>query len=345
MQGLVERILEEDGVTREMLDKQKARMNLLQRLATITDDNALAEVVKSEDANIDEDFFRLISQLAEASLAQGDQQGAQALANLQQRLLPITTVGLELQGQTAEVQAAVKLLQEAGESLTREKLLDLVLDAPNDTRLNAYVSLARQGMDYEFFQLLSNKIEATDGEEKTRLETIRETLLEATAEIDKLVSQRMEVAVKNVESLLGIEKEQLQPALMQNLQAIDEFFLQALEQRYQVAKDKNETEVVEKTEMDLQTLQELGAAAQNQGGPNPDFVQSLIDADEAERKQIFEDNADQIDDKLIEALTGLMMQLEQSDSDELKAMGDKVRVVYREAVRHSMTANMKKETS
>jgi hypothetical protein len=340
MQGLVERILQEDGVTKEMLDKQKERMSLLQRLAGISDEEALQIVAEEEDKNIDEDFFRLISQLAEMSMAQGDENGAQALAQLQQRLLPITTAGKELQKQSQEVQAALKTLQDAGEGLTREKLLELVLEAPTETRLNAYVSLARQGMDYEFFQALTARIEAAEGAEQKRLEGIREALLEATAEVDSLMQQRLQVAQQNVESLLGVDQEQLQAALMQNIAAVDDFFLQALEQRYQTAKKANELAVVEKIETVIQVIQELGQAAQ--GGVDPEFVQSLIDASDDERKKLFADNADKVDDKLVEALTGLLMQFDQSEDEELKAMGDKVRAVYRDAVRHSMAANMKK---
>ena len=56
-QGMLERILEEDGITKEMIDAQQKRMNLVQRLATITDDEALELVVKEEEANIDQEFF------------------------------------------------------------------------------------------------------------------------------------------------------------------------------------------------------------------------------------------------------------------------------------------------
>ncbi len=39
MQGLIERVLEADGITREMIQAQQQRMNLLQRLASVTDES------------------------------------------------------------------------------------------------------------------------------------------------------------------------------------------------------------------------------------------------------------------------------------------------------------------
>ena len=59
--------------------------------------------------------------------------------------------------------SATKALQEAGPSLTREKLLDLIIAAPNEARLKAYVSLARTGMDYIFFQTLTERIDKANG--------------------------------------------------------------------------------------------------------------------------------------------------------------------------------------
>ena len=83
-----------------------------------------------------------------------------ALAALQQEILPLTEVGKKIQAQNAEVQAAVEALQNASkQGFTREKLLDLLVEAPNETRLAALVSMARSGLDYEFFTILTERIE------------------------------------------------------------------------------------------------------------------------------------------------------------------------------------------
>ncbi|MCH7664099.1 MAG: CpXC domain-containing protein, partial [Chloroflexi bacterium] len=161
IQGLIERVLHEDGITKEMIDDQQKRVQLIQRLFQKSDDS-IEEIAKQEDEIIDAQFFSLLSQLIQSSAANGDQNGAQVLSQLHEKLLPLTTFGKELQEQAKEVESMVKALQDAGDKLTREKLLDIVLEYTSDAQLNMLVSLARPGMDYEFFQLLTNKLESAD---------------------------------------------------------------------------------------------------------------------------------------------------------------------------------------
>src|SRR6185369_6384078 len=52
LQGMVERVLEGDGVTKEMLDSQRAKVQLLQSLVNTTDDK-WAEMIKEHDTDVD----------------------------------------------------------------------------------------------------------------------------------------------------------------------------------------------------------------------------------------------------------------------------------------------------
>jgi hypothetical protein len=87
----------------------------------------------------------------------GQEQMARAMIDIQTQLLEETAYGRQLKESVGELEAAQQVLQEAGQSLTREKLLDFVLEAKTDARIRAYVSLARPGMDYVFFQNLTEK--------------------------------------------------------------------------------------------------------------------------------------------------------------------------------------------
>lgn len=124
MQGLMERVLEGEGITHEMIQAQQQRLNLLQRLLSASSDAARAEIIKQEESLIDESFFALSNQLLEASIADHDEQSAKALADLQKLLLESTEIGKNIQVQAKETEAAIKSLQEASKKgLTREKLL------------------------------------------------------------------------------------------------------------------------------------------------------------------------------------------------------------------------------
>ena len=333
LQGLVERILQEDGITKEMIEAQQKRMDLIQRLASAADLEAFEKIAKEEDENIDQEFYTLLSRLVESTLAQGDQNAARQLTEIQQNLLPVTTFGREMQAHTKEIEAAVEELQKLGEGLTREKLLELILNAPNEIRLNAYVSLARPGFDYEFFTLLSGKIEKEAGEEKQRLEKLREQLLEMTKQIDEQIQARLVMASENLNLLIG--SKDIRTATIQNLAVIDDYFIQALNIEVHKAREEGDKDREEKL---MQVVAVLNEASQAAAGPDTRLLQELIDADEEGRKKIYEERGEEINAEFVEALTGLLVQLEAGKDQE---MTDKVRAVYREAVRHSMKNSMK----
>jgi len=339
-QGLIERILEEDGISKEVIEGQQKRVNLIQRLAAITDEEALAIVVKEEDQQIDQEFFGLLSQLIQMAASQGDKDGANQLASLQKRLLPITTVGRELQERTAEVEKVMEKLRSAGKELTREKLLEMVIGAESDLQIEAYAGMARPGMDYQFFQQLSEKIDAAQGEEKDRLSKLRETLLETTRQIDEQLQERVNMARQNVETLLKVE-DNLQEVVVQNIQAIDDYFLQALVLETEEAKQKSNQERVQKLEKIMEVIQEVLQSASM--GPEGVLLETLLEGETPEaRRAIMEENADKITPEFIDAITSFMMQLENSEDDQAKQLSSQVRTVYREALRFSMKAQMNK---
>ena len=161
-QTMIEKILEGDGVTKEMLDDQQKKIQLIQRLLSTPNEESRKEIIQQEEELIDETFFGLLNRLVEATVAQGDQQSAQQLALFQQELLQETKVGREIQEKMKSSQKAVEDLQEAAKTgLTRDILLDLFIAAPDELYMNTLVSMVRGGLDYEFFQILSQRIDST----------------------------------------------------------------------------------------------------------------------------------------------------------------------------------------
>lgn len=340
LQGLVERILAEEGISKEMIEAQEKMVGLIQRLATITSEEALKTVVEEEDEMIDETFFLLMNRLIEESLSHGDQNATRQLSELQQRILPHSTFGRELQARSKEVEEAISTLQALGEELTREKLLDLVIEAPNETRLEAYASVARNGMDYEFFQLLSEKIEAAEGEEKEKLTALRERLLEFTAEIDKQIEERMEIAKQNLERV--IEQENIPAVVQANLPAIDEFFVQMVNQEYAAAQQNGNEERAAKLKQVIDTLVEASKQAQSadqSSGQDMELIQVLLEAEDTEtRMKVMEENAERINSAFVEALTSIRVQMESSPEQE--EMAGVIRTLHQDVTRFFMQRSM-----
>jgi len=314
---------------------------LIQKLAEMEDDKALEALAKVEDENIDSEFFNLMNQLIEASVSRGDENFARQLGELQQKLLPITTFGKELQERSAEMEIAGKTLQDLGDEVTREKLLDLIIEAPNDVRVEAYVGMTRGGMDYEFFQLLSNKIEAAEGDEEQRLTDLRTKLLELSEQIEKEIEARINAAQENLGRLLSVDN--IKETTLQNLRAIDEFFVQVLNQEIAKAKEEKDAEREGKLQLVVDALTEASEQAQAASAgqnANVELIQTLIEADEEGRKKLFEERAEEITTEFVEGITGLMMQLESAEGQE--ELLENVRAVYRESIRISMQKNLEK---
>ena len=331
LQGLTERVLHEDGITKEMIDDQQKRVQLIQRLFQKSDDS-IEEIAKQEDEIIDAQFFSLLSQLIQSSAANGDQNGAKALSEIHEKLLPITTFGKKLQEQAKEVELAVKALQDAGDKLTREKLLDIILEYTSDAQLNMLVSLARPGMDYEFFQLLTKKLESADEKQKESLTKLRETMLEMTQQLDQQLESHLAHANQNLDALLNAED--VSETMRQNLPAIDDFFVQVLNNQYEAAMQAEDNERLEKLQIVIDVIQEITS-------PGGALLQDLLKAaDDESVQKILEDNKEQVTSTFVETLTSLLVQLE---SGKDKETTEKVRKIYRRAVRMSMQASMQRK--
>lgn len=330
-QRLIERVLEEDGITPEMIEAQQKRLQLIQRLLDASED-ARAEIVQQEEELLDAQFFTLLNRLVDASLMGGDQGSAQQLRALQEELLPQTAFGREVQTQTQEIEAAVQSLQELGEDLTRDKLLDLMIEAPSDTRLSALVSLTRPAIDYGFFQALSERIDQAEGERRETLTALRERLLELTRQIDQQVEARMVQSRSLLNELLGADD--IAEATLQNLPEIDEFFVQSLNGELEAARQQGQTERLEKLRTVVDTLQRASAPP-----PEVELIQELLDAPgQKARREILESRMEEVTPQLLDALTALLNQA-QSGGDQ--ALAGKLRDIHKLAVRMSMEANLR----
>lgn len=334
LQSMIERVLEGEGITREIMEASQKRLGLLQRLLSASSADVRQEIIRQEEALVDERFFEIMSQLIQASLAHGDQNSARALAALQQEILPQTEVGRKLQSQTADVQAAVETLQKASQDgLTREKLLDLFIEAPNETHLTTMVSMTRSGLDYEFFRILSERIDRADDEKKEQLEALRERLLELTQEIDRRMQEQMKESLGLLNQILGSEN--VTEAAQEALPQMDDFFAEALRGELQKAREANDLDR-------LTRLQQVISVIQQASAPPPEYTlaEELLGAEsEAERRKFMEEHADQITPEFLQVLSSLVSQFEQQGQAELS---QRMQEVYRSALRFSMQSNLNK---
>ena len=337
-ESMMETILGKDGITPDMIKAQQERLSLIDRLLQATSADVRSELIKQNAKLFDEQFFALFSRLLQAGVQSGQEPLAKQMSDLQKQLLAETDYGRQLQEQVGELEAAAKSLQEAGQGLTREKLLDLLIQAPGEARLKAYVSLARNGMDYTFFQALTEMIDRASDDQKKKLEHLRTKLLDYTNEIDKQLEARYKQAQELIEKLLA--QDDVAKATKDNIQSFTQDTVDIVQRLLRVASEKNDYARMGKLQKMLEVLEEASAPP-----PEVAFIEQLLDApDEPAIEKMLSDNPSVVNDGFMEALNGLVAQIEAQAGQgnaEAKAVADKLQKVYKTALKFSMKQKMK----
>ncbi|MGE5643404.1 MAG: CpXC domain-containing protein [Byssovorax cruenta] len=335
-ESMIQTILSKDGITPEMLKEQQDRVSVIERLLQASSNEVRSELIKQNISLFDEQFFALFSRLAQSAAQSGQEPVARAMVDLQKQLLEETEFGRGLKESVGELEAASKALQDEGQGLTREKLLDMVIAAPNDARIRAYVSLARGGMDYQFFQLLTERIDKASGDEKTKLESIRDKILDFTNEVDKQMEARYKQAQEFVESLLA--QEDVVQAVQDHLDGFSQDAVDVVNQMLRQASEKNDYTRMGKLQKMVEVLRQASTP------PEVELVEHLLDApDDAALEQMLNDNQSLVNDQFMEAMIGLVAQVDQAaeqGNPEAKSLSEKLSKVYKTALKFSMKKNL-----
>jgi len=345
MSNLIKNVLKADGITEEMLASQQEKMELLEMLLT-QEEGKLSDLIKDHEDKIDQEFFALFTEIAQRVVASQDEASINKVGIIQEKLLQETKLGREIDQERKEIEAARDSLEQLGEKLTRGNLLDLVVSAPNQQRVKALTSMTRPAMDYNFFQMFTELIENSDGEQRKKLVERRNSILKMTQEIDQAVNQRIDAGRTIIEKLL--EEENPARAVQQNLQMIDEYFLQALAVEIEKAEQEGHTERQEKLNGIRQEIEELTTP------PELKLLDELLAA--AENEETFQEKIaehdDSLDNDFINYLSAIMNSYQERVS---KSQGEEKEIlegnyqllekVYNTVLRRSMEKNMQQGKS
>lgn len=338
-QSMVERILGADGITPEMIKAQQGKANLIEKLLSASSHDVRKSILENESSLVDAEFFALFSRLMESAIASGQEEISNQMGSIQEILLNETEYGRELKNQATEIQEAVNTLKAAGNKLTREKLIEIFLEAPNDIRLGALVSYTRQGLDYQFFQLITERIEKGSSSDKKKLEDLRGKLLDLTREIDQQIEAEKVKAVQLLENL--ISSGNLQESISEHLPQINESFIQILNEAIQKENEKQDPVRGEKLNQIVTILQQFSS-------PPPEYalLQKLIEAaDDPSLDKLLVENDSALTPEFSQFLSGIIAQSEANpdksgNEQEAKVM-ERIQKIYRAVLKHSMLKNLK----
>ncbi len=179
LENLSDKILEADGVTPEMIEEQKTKAELLQRMLDATSDEALEAMIKENDDAIDVAFFRLLAMNVELAQSAGQAASTQRILGLRNKLLESSSEG-------QVIKARGEMLEALRAEPTREKLLELLVQTPDESARKILITFGRTLLDYSFFQSLTSRIDSASGkDEQERLSALRREILAIRDRLDE----------------------------------------------------------------------------------------------------------------------------------------------------------------
>lgn len=273
---LLETILEADGITKEMLNEQEGKIRLLQQLIQAADDS-IPVIIDQDLTPYDRDFFALLSNLQASAMQTDNQAALHKIKIIQDQLIEKTDAGRELKARAESTQKALLDLQSLGENLNTETLLDLVLASPDDAYLQTIVGLARNGMDYRFFEQLTAKIDSADEAVKAKYTQIRETALAMIKDIDTAVQEQKNLRRQAFDAILNEADKNagvagaLENAIAKYARAIDDAFIEVANEALEKARQSGNFERSGKIQALLDKIEEMTKLP-----PEVEFLESLI---------------------------------------------------------------------
>ncbi len=311
MQGLTEQILEADGITREMLDRERRKAELINDLARADTAQQERLIAQNEDL-IDLTFLEMLTVVAQNVAQSGDARLSLRLLNLRKHLLETTRAGQELRRREEAAAAANQELQSLGQRVTREDFVDLLLRAAEDEyKFEAMATMARTLLDYGTFQVIAERIASADNEEtRQRYTWARDRLLEIAAQFQ----QESEAVIKRAADTLRmlIQSNNIPAAVRSNLSRIDETFMEVLRLNLEEAQRTGNAEVADRL---AQVQQEILRLLQESSPPEIRFINDLLSIeDEAEALETLRQRRSEVTEDLIAVLKDLSAQLEDAGS-------------------------------
>ncbi len=293
--GLLDEIAQADGITKEVLEAQKAKLDLIHRFLDATSDEVLRVLVREHDDQLDYEFFYLLTASIETAKAEGEADRTKRLFRLREKLLEFSSLG-----KASRVEREVAEALEEG--MTREEFLEKVTECESDAELEALIAVGRHMLDYQFFRSLTSRIETCEGEgnaeEAQRLKGLRSRILEIR---DRLDAETQAILQEKADLLREIfESEDLKEAVREHLEEVDDAFFAVLSANIEQAEAAGEKEAAR----NLKRLADLVFELLREKAPRPiKLINQLLEAQyPRETKKLLDENVEQVDNELVRVL-------------------------------------------
>lgn len=299
LEGLMKHVLEADGITEEMLDAQRARVELIEELLAAQDtEERLKALVAEHRERLDYEFFHTLTANLEAVRSDGQTALAERLLRLRSTLLELSDLGRSSRAQRETYEALQK-------GISREELLQRVVAAESEPELRGMVSVARALLDYQFFLMLSHRIESAEGGEAQRLRDLREQLLTLTQELDREAEAAVARSWEVLRALL--ESEDREAAVREHLADIDDLVLGLLSANLHQAEANGQMDWARELRSVWETI--VGVLEEAMP-PQIQLINQLLNAEtEQERRRLVTEQAHVVDPEFLELMEAMATDL------------------------------------
>lgn len=316
MQTFMEKVLETEGITPEMIARQRKQAELLRTLAT-ADKDVADLLIKERMDEIDETFFAMLQSTIDAASQTNDNKQLLPLVNLRARLMTETPAGRRLEKRQV---ALHKFNQDARKQggLTPELLLKhIVANQENEDIVNALVLAGQGALSYQFFQLLTEEIEkqekSGDQASAQRLSEIRTNLLQLYDAMQQQSQQILKTAENTLESILTAPDKKA--AIKENQEQIDDAFMYVLSARIAEAEQEGK-------KADAQALNELYELileeAESELPPEIRLLNQLVRVKtKKEQARLIEENQELVSPELLMLVERILEQAQEAGQEEL----------------------------
>jgi hypothetical protein len=311
-QGLMERVLEADGVTKEMLEQQRAKSKLVRDLIDAEPEARLA-LIQDQDARIDSDVLALLGAIARSAAAQEDKAFADKALQTRADVIQHSTAGKRSLAQKEEMETAARDLEVLGKEFSLEALVKLVAAAPSLDRVTALAALAWQVMDYTFFQRFTETVEKATGAERERLTAIRDRALAEIERVQQAVQSEMNITAGLLQTIL--QAPDLDAAVGEHLPECNDLFFAVLEANLESARRNKQEKAVERLE---DVKNRILAALEKSLPPELRFVRDLLGQENDElAEKMLADRAVEVTENFVTALRATVKDLDSTPQEPL----------------------------
>jgi hypothetical protein len=316
MQTLVEKVLETEGITPEMVAKQRAQADLLQELL-LADKEMVENLINERADQIDAGFFALLRALMDSAEQAGQEDQMMKLVNLQALLFRKTEYGQKLERQQQALHAFTREAKQAGGLTPRLLLKHVLANRDDEAVVESLVMAGQQAFNYEFFVLLSERIEKRQksGIDANELLDLREYLLQLQQEMEQKSREIMAEAQKILSQLLSAEDKQT--AIKANMGNFDDVFMLVLSASIAQAENRGDMSRL----ADLREIQNgIVQVIEQQSPPQVRLINQLLRAEsDEEMRQLLDENTELVQPELMELVGAISAQADEKDDQELKS--------------------------